>query len=183
MYMWMFCNHRSAQPCLHTFFIVFRRVSPHRFHTFLVNMIRHPHGIHSPCAVYFCHCHLSVILWNSSEDFFFRFWLGGMYPPWCIHLQKCMQPDPPQFFGLHWVIPGQCLKMKTHDNPIEGNNVVGFSPVNRIAHIREWVTTEFSQMELLSILQARGRWHTWWRPVSGDMGVLNALMFLHVFAN
>ena len=44
----MFCNHRSAQPCLHTFFIVFRRFSPHRFHTFLVNMIRHPHGIHPP---------------------------------------------------------------------------------------------------------------------------------------
>ena len=48
MYMWMFCNHRSAQPCLHTFFIVFRRVSPHRFHAFLIDMIRHPHGIHPP---------------------------------------------------------------------------------------------------------------------------------------
>ena len=45
---WMFCNHRSIQPCLHTFFIVFRRFFPHRFHTFLVNMIRHPHGIHPP---------------------------------------------------------------------------------------------------------------------------------------
>ena len=47
-----------------------------------------------------------AIFRQSSETplKFFRFWLGGLYPPWCIHLQKCMQPDPPQFFGLHWVM-------------------------------------------------------------------------------
>ena len=51
MYMWMFCNHRSPRPCLHTFFIVFRRVPPHTFHTFLVNMISHPHGIPPLCCI------------------------------------------------------------------------------------------------------------------------------------
>ena len=107
MYMWMFCNHRSPRPCLHTFFIVFRRVPPHTFHTFLVNMISHPHGIPPPCAVYFCHLLLLPsfgnplkLLWKS----FFPFLSRGIYPPWCIHFQKCMKPAPPQFFGLHWGI-------------------------------------------------------------------------------
>ena len=98
----MFCNHRSPRPCLHTFFIVFRRVPPHTFHTFLVNMISHPHGIPPPPVLYtfviFCYCHLSVILWNSSENLFFPFLSRGIYPPWCIHFQKCMKPAPPQFF-------------------------------------------------------------------------------------
>ena len=107
VYMWMFCNHRSAQPCLYTFFIVFRRVPPHRFHTFLVNMIRHPHGIPPPVLytfVIFCHCHLSVILWNSSENLFFPVFVRG-YVFFLMHtFSKMYETRPPQFFGLHWVM-------------------------------------------------------------------------------
>ena len=100
MYMWMFCNHRSPRPCLHTFFIVFRRVPPHTFHTFLVNMISHPHGIPPPVLytfVIFCYCHLSVILWNSSENLFSRFCQGVSTPPDAYIFKNVWNPPPLSF--------------------------------------------------------------------------------------
>ena len=108
MYMWMFCNHRSPQPCLHTFFIVLRRVPPHRFHTFLVNMNKTSSWNSPPCAVYFCHL-LSLpsfgnplkLLWKSVFPVFVREYL----PPLMHTFSKNVwNPPPPQFFGLHWVI-------------------------------------------------------------------------------
>ena len=103
MYMWMFCNHRSPRPCLHTFFIVFRRVPPHTFHTFLVNMISHPHGIPPPVLytfVIFCYCHLSVILWNSSENYFSRF-CQGYLPPLMHTFSKMYETRPPSVFLVY----------------------------------------------------------------------------------
>ena len=106
---WMFCNHRSAQPCLHTFFIVFRRFSPHRFHTFLVNMIRHPHGIHPPVLYTF----VIAIFRPSSEapmqygeDLFFWFWLRGYVPPLMPTCAQMYATRPPSVF---WVTLGDYI--------------------------------------------------------------------------
>ena len=61
-----------------------------------------------PCAVYFCHLLLLPSFGNPLKTplkiFCFPFLSRGIYPPWCIHFQKCMKPAPPQFFGLHWGI-------------------------------------------------------------------------------